>query len=69
MIDDHGGLPGTEFHNVRHDPSEKYGQRYLGLLVVTPAQNTLRDHMILIWVFPSRQAEADAAGRDNAQRT
>ena len=51
----HGGLPGMDFYNVRRDPGEKFGAMYPGLFAVTPIQNHLRDHMMMIRKFPHRQ--------------
>lgn len=53
-----------EFYNVRRDPGEKYGQLYPGLFAVTPVQNMLRDHMILIRKFPHRQSEVTPKGAE-----
>jgi arylsulfatase len=64
IVEGHGGLPGMEFYNVRRDPGEKYGQLYPGLFAVTPVQNTLRDHMILIQKFPHRQSEVTPKGAE-----
>ncbi|MHC4413646.1 MAG: sulfatase-like hydrolase/transferase [Planctomycetota bacterium] len=51
----HGGLPAMDFYNVLRDPGEKYGAFYAGLFAVTPLQNHLRDHMLMIRRFPHRQ--------------
>lgn len=51
----HGGLPAMEFYNVRRDPGEKRGEFYPGLFAVTPLQNHLSGHMMMIKKFPHRQ--------------
>ena len=53
----HGGLPAMDFYNVRRDPGEKRGEFYPGLFAVTPLQNHLRGHMMMIQKFPHRQPE------------
>ncbi len=50
----HGGLPNMDFYNVRRDPGEKRGEFYPGLFAVTPLQNNLRSHMMMIQKFPHR---------------
>ena len=60
----HGGLPAMDFYNVRRDPGEKFGQFYAGLFAVTPIQNALRSHMILIRKFPHRQSEVTPKGAE-----
>ena len=50
----HGGLPNMDFYNVRRDPGEKRGEFYPGLFAVTPLQNNLRSHMMMIHEFPHR---------------
>jgi arylsulfatase len=52
-----GGVPEMEFYNVVRDPGEKYGAFYAGLYAVTPMQNILRDHMLMIKRFPHRPPE------------
>ncbi len=64
IVEGHGGLPGMEFYNVRRDPGEKYGQLYPGLFAVTPVQNALRNHMMLIRKFPHRQSEVTPQGAE-----
>ncbi|MHC4570875.1 MAG: sulfatase-like hydrolase/transferase [Planctomycetota bacterium] len=51
----HGGLPAMEFYNVRRDPGEKRGEMYPGLHAITPLQNHLKGHMMMIRKFPHRQ--------------
>ena len=51
----HGGLPNVEFYNVRRDPRETRGAFYSGLYAVTPLQNLLRDHMMMVKKFPHRE--------------
>ena len=53
----HGGLPNMEFYNVRRDPGEKHGEFYPGLFVVTPLQNQIKNHMMMIKKFPHRVSE------------
>jgi hypothetical protein len=53
----HGGLPGMDFYNVMRDPCEKFGELYPGLFAVTPVQNILRDHLMMIKKFPHRKSE------------
>jgi arylsulfatase len=60
----HGGLPGMDFYNVMRDPGEKFGQLYPGLFVVTPIQNSLRDHMMMIKKFPHRVSEVTPKGAE-----
>ena len=52
-----GGLPGMNFYNVIRDPGEKHGAFYGGLFSITPMQNLLRGHMMMIKKFPHRQPE------------
>ena len=52
-----GGLPEMEFYNVMRDPGEKHGAFYGGLFSITPMQNLLRDHIMMIKKFPHRQPE------------
>jgi arylsulfatase len=51
----HGGLPAMDFYNVKRDPGEKRGEFYPGLYAVTPIQNYLKGHMMMIRKFPHRQ--------------
>ena len=60
----HGGLPGMEFYNVRRDPGEKFGAMYPGLFAVTPIQNHLKAHMLLIRKFPHRVSETTPKGAE-----
>ncbi|MHC4238541.1 MAG: sulfatase-like hydrolase/transferase, partial [Planctomycetota bacterium] len=60
----HGGLPGMDFYNVRRDPGEKFGAMYPGLYAVTPIQNHLRDHMMMIRKFPHRVSETMPKGAE-----
>ncbi len=60
----HGGLPGMDFYNVMRDPGEKFGELYPGLFAVTPIQNILRDHMIMIKKFPHRVSEVTPKGAE-----
>ncbi len=52
-----GGLPSMEFYNVLRDPGEKHGAFYGGLFSITPMQDLLRDHLMMIKKFPHRQSE------------
>ena len=49
-----GGLPGMDFHNIKRDPGEKYGELYPGLFAVAPMQILLQLHMERIGQFPHR---------------
>jgi arylsulfatase len=60
----HGGLPNMEFYNVRRDPAEKRGEFYPGLYAVTPLQNLLRGHMMLIRKFPHRVSKTMPKGAE-----
>jgi arylsulfatase len=60
----HGGLPNMEFYNVRRDPGEKRGEFYPGLFAVTPLQNTLRSHMMMIRKFPHRVSKTMPKGAE-----
>jgi hypothetical protein len=52
------------FYNVMRDPGEKFGQLYPGLFAVTPVQNILRDHMMMIKKFPHRVSEVTPKGAE-----
>ena len=52
-----GGVPEMQFYNVRRDPGEKYGAFYAGLYTITPMQNLMRGHLIMIRKFPHRESE------------
>ncbi len=58
----HGGLPIMEFYNVRRDPGEKRGEFYPGLFAVTPLQNHLKSHMLMIRKFPHRTSKTIPQG-------
>jgi arylsulfatase len=60
----HGGLPAMEFYNVRRDPGEKRGEFYPGLFAVTPLQNLLKSHMMLIRTFPHRVSKQMPRGAE-----
>jgi arylsulfatase len=60
----HGGLPAMEFYNVQRDPGEKRGEFYPGLFAVTPLQNQLRSHMMMIRKFPHRVSETMPKGAE-----
>jgi arylsulfatase len=60
----HGGLPNMEFYNVRRDPGEKRGEFYPGLFAVTPLQNHLKSHMMMIRRFPHRVSETMPKGAE-----
>ncbi len=60
----HGGMPAMDFYNVMRDPREKYGAFYGGLFAVTPIQNYLRDHMLMIRRFPHRTSETMPKGAE-----
>jgi arylsulfatase len=60
----HGGLPNMDFYNVRRDPGEKRGEFYPGLYAVTPLQNMLRSHMMMIRKFPHRVSETMPKGAE-----
>ena len=60
----HGGLPSMEFYNVMRDPGEKFGQFYPGLFAVTPIQNSLRQHMMMIQRYPHRVSKVTPKGAE-----
>jgi arylsulfatase len=60
----HGGLPNMDFYNVRRDPGEKRGEFYPGLFAVTPLQNQLRSHMMMIGKFPHRVSDTTPKGAE-----
>jgi arylsulfatase len=60
----HGGLPSMEVYNVMRDPGEKHGKMYNYLFAVTPLQNLLRDHMMMIRKFPHRVSETMPKGAE-----
>ena len=60
----HGGLPNMEFYNVMRDPGEKFGAMYQGLFAVTPIQNSLRQHMMMIQKYPHRVSEVTPKGAE-----
>ena len=59
-----GSLPNMEFYNVMRDPGEKYGAFYAGLYAVTPLQNILKSHMMMIQKFPHRVSEVTPKGAE-----
>jgi arylsulfatase len=59
-----GGLPSMDFYNVMRDPGEKYGAFYAGLYAVTPIQNHLRNHMLMIRRFPHRTSATMPQGAE-----
>ena len=60
----HGGLPGMDFYNVVRDPGEKFGQLYPGLFAVSPIQNHVKAHMMMIRKFPHRVSETMPEGAE-----
>ncbi len=60
----HGGLPNMEFYNVMRDPGEKRGEFYPGLYAVTPIQNYLKGHIMMIRKFPHRVSETMPKGAE-----
>jgi arylsulfatase len=60
----HGGLPAMDFYNVMRDPGEKFGAMYQGLWAVTPIQNSLRQHMMMIQKYPHRTSEVTPKGAE-----
>ena len=60
----HGGLPNMEFYNVWRDPGEKRGEFYPGLYAVTPVQNIIKSHMLMIRKFPHRISETMPRGAE-----
>ncbi len=60
----HGGLPSMEFYNVWRDPGEKRGEMYPGLFAITPLQNLLRSHMMMIRQFPHRVSQTMPRGAE-----
>ena len=59
-----GGLPDMDFYNVKRDPGEKFGAMYQGLFAVTPIQNGLRQHMMMVRKFPHRTSEVTPKGAE-----
>jgi arylsulfatase len=53
-----------EFYNVMRDPGEKFGQFYPGLFAVTPIQNSLRQHMMMIQRYPHRVNKVTPKGAE-----
>jgi arylsulfatase len=53
-----------EFYNVRRDPGEKRGEFYPGLFAVTPMQNHLKSHMMMIRRFPHRTSKTMPKGAE-----
>ena len=60
----HGGLPAMDFYNVMRDPGEKFGAMYQGLFAVTPIQNSLREHMMMVKKYPHRTSEVTPKGAE-----
>lgn len=60
----HGGLPSIDAYNVKRDPGEKYGKLYPFLYVVTPLQNLLKEHVMMIKKFPNRKSETLPEGSE-----
>jgi len=60
----HGGLPAMDFYNVKRDPGEKFGAMYQGLFAVTPIQNALRQHMMMVRKYPHRTSEVTPKGAE-----
>ncbi len=60
----HGGLPAMDFYNVKRDPGEKFGAMYQGLFAVTPIQNALREHMMMVRKYPHRISEVTPKGAE-----
>jgi arylsulfatase len=57
LLKGHGGLPGLDYYNIKRDPGEKHGGLYRGLFAVTPIQNFLKEHKLLMKKFPNRVSE------------
>ena len=60
----HGGLPGMEIYNVMRDPGEKFGKMYPYLFAVTPFQNLIKSHKLLIQKFPHRVSKTMPEGAE-----
>lgn len=58
----HGGSFAMEAYNVMRDPGEKFGKMYPYLFAVTPMQNILKEHMLMIKKFPNRKSESVPEG-------
>lgn len=48
---------GIDYYNVIRDPGEKSGAMVPGLFAVTPLQNYINSHMLMIGNFPHRRSE------------
>jgi arylsulfatase len=60
----HGGLPPMETYNVMRDPGEKFGKMYPYLWTVTPFQNLIKSHRLLIQKFPHRVSKTMPEGAE-----
>jgi len=53
-----------ETYNVMRDPGEKFGKMYPFLFTVTPFQNLLKEHKLMIKKFPNRKSETMPEGAE-----
>jgi len=60
----HGGLPPMKTYNVMRDPGEKFGKMYPYLWTVTPFQNLIKSHKLMIRKFPHRVSKTMPAGAE-----
>jgi arylsulfatase len=59
-----GSLPHMEVYNVVRDPGEKFGGMYNYLFAVTPLQNLIKSHKLLIQKFPHRVSNTMPEGAE-----
>jgi len=59
-----GSLPPMEVYNVVRDPGEKFGGMYHYLFAVTPLQNLIKSHKLLIQKFPHRVSKTMPEGAE-----
>ena len=59
-----GSLPPMEVYNVIRDPGEKFGGMYNYLFAVTPLQNLIKSHKLLIQKFPHRVSKTMPEGAE-----
>jgi arylsulfatase len=60
----HGGLPSIEIYNVMRDPGEKHGKMYSYLFGITPFQNLVKSHKMMIRKFPHRVSKTMPEGAE-----
>ena len=59
-----GSLPPMEVYNVMRDPGEKFGKMYPNLFAVTPLQNLIKGHKLMIRKFPHRVSKTMPEGAE-----